>query len=247
MLRLLEVRNLTGGYTPDQPVIRDITLDVQAREIVGLIGMNGAGKSTIIKHILGLLEPFSGTITVAGHALEQDPTEFRSQIAYIPEAPKLYEELTLQEHLELTAMVYRIDDATYKQRTTRLLDVFRLADKLNEFPNTFSIGMQQKVMILCAFLVQPKLFVVDEPFIGLDPLAIQSLLELFIEMKQLGCSILMSTHILGVAERYCDRFVMVNQGEIALNGTMDEMRQQAQMPQATLDDLFISVVRGSQS
>ncbi|MGZ6525563.1 MAG: ABC transporter ATP-binding protein [Tumebacillaceae bacterium] len=247
MLRLLEVRKLTGGYTPDQPVIRDITLDVQAREIVGLIGMNGAGKSTIIKHILGLLEPFSGTITVAGHALEQDPTEFRSQIAYIPEAPKLYEELTLQEHLELTAMVYRIDDATYKQRTTRLLDVFRLADKLNEFPNTFSKGMQQKVMILCAFLVQPKLFVVDEPFIGLDPLAIQSLLELFIEMKQLGCSILMSTHILGVAERYCDRFVMVNQGEIALHGTMDEMRQQAQMPQATLDDLFISVVRGSQS
>jgi ABC-2 type transport system ATP-binding protein len=244
---LLEVRNLTGGYSADHPVIRDISFDVDKQEIVGLIGMNGAGKSTIIKHILGLLEPFSGTITVAGHSLEQDPTQFRSQIAYIPESPKLYDELTLQEHLELTAMVYRIDDATYKSRITRLLDVFRLADKLNEFPNTFSKGMQQKVMILCAFLVQPTLFVVDEPFIGLDPLAIQSLLELFIEMKSLGCSILMSTHILGVAEKYCDHFVMVNQGEIALKGTIQEMQEQAHLPQASLDDLFLSVVRGSQS
>lgn len=244
---LLEVRNLFGGYTPEQPVIRDISLDVRAQEIVGLIGMNGAGKSTILKHILGLLEPFSGEIRVAGHSLEQEPEQFRSQIAYIPEAPKLYEELTLWEHMELTAMVYRINEATLQARSKRLLELFRLADKTNEFPNTFSKGMQQKVMILCAFLVQPSLFIVDEPFIGLDPLAIQSLLDLFVEMKNEGCSILMSTHILSTAEKYCDRFVLVNRGKIALHGTMEEMREQAHLPKASLDDLFLSVVRGSES
>jgi ABC-2 type transport system ATP-binding protein len=240
---LLEVKHITGGYT-DLPVIHDISLQVNQGQMIGLIGMNGAGKSTIIKHILGLLRPHSGEIQINGTELNQDPMKFRSQISYIPETPKLYEELTLWEHLELTRMVYRLDEATFQTRSKRLLDVFRMSDKVDLFPNTFSKGMQQKVMILCAFLVEPALLIVDEPFVGLDPLAIQSLLELLVEMKEQGAAILLSTHILGMAEKYCDGFVLVNSGKVALHGTLQDMRVQAQNSNATLDELFVQVVRG---
>jgi ABC-2 type transport system ATP-binding protein len=241
---LLQVRHVTGGYQPDQPVIRDISLSVGPGELVGLIGMNGAGKSTIIKHVLGLLEPHEGEIILGGETLQNDPVEFRSRIAYIPETPKLYEELTLGEHLELTAMVYRLDRDAFRRRSDRLLEIFRMADQVGEFPNTFSKGMQQKVMILCAFLVEPALFIVDEPFVGLDPLAIHALLELLMEMRAQGSAILLSTHILGMAEKYCDRFVLVNRGTVALSGTLPEMQSQADMPGASLDELFVHVVKG---
>ncbi|PWK08950.1 ABC transporter ATP-binding protein [Tumebacillus permanentifrigoris] len=241
---MLEVRNITGGYAPDQPVIRDVSLTVNAHEIVGLIGMNGAGKSTILKHVLGLLEPFAGEILLEGGSLSTDPLKFRSKISYIPEQPRLYEELTLDEHLELTKLVYRLEESAYRERKQRLLDVFRLADKVDEFPNTFSKGMQQKVMILCAFVAAPDLLVVDEPFVGLDPLAIQALLELLIEMKREGHAILLSTHILATAERYCDSFVMVNKGQVALNGTVEQMRAQAGLAGVTLEEMFAHVVSG---
>jgi ABC-2 type transport system ATP-binding protein len=244
---VLEVRNITGGYAPEQPVIRDVSLTVQSHEIVGLIGMNGAGKSTILKHVLGLLEPFSGEILLEGGSLSTDPLKFRSRISYIPEQPRLYEELTLDEHLELTKLVYRLEETAYRERKKRLLDVFRLADKVDEFPNTFSKGMQQKVMILCAFVAAPDLLIVDEPFVGLDPLAIQALLELLIEMKREGHAILLSTHILATAERYCDRFVMVNQGRVALHGTVQQMRGQAGLPGASLEDMFSHIVSGGAS
>ena len=113
---MLDVRNLTGGYTAEKSVIHDIHFDVRGQEIVGLIGMNGAGKSTILKTILGLLPPHEGTVMIDGVTLEQDPVQFRSKIAYIPETPKLYEELTLWEHMELTAMVYKIDASTFRTR-----------------------------------------------------------------------------------------------------------------------------------
>lgn len=241
---MLEIRNITGGYAPETPVIRDISLSVQRHEIVGLIGMNGAGKSTILKHVLGLLEPFSGEVLLEGDSLSTNPLQFRSRISYIPEQPRLYEELTLWEHLELTKLVYRLEDDVFQQRAQRLLNTFRLADKVQEFPNTFSKGMQQKVMILCAFVAAPDLLIVDEPFVGLDPLAIQSLLELLLEMKREGHGILLSTHILATAERYCDRFVMVNAGNVALHGTVEEMRAQAGLEGVSLDDLFAHVVRG---
>ncbi|KEO80878.1 ABC transporter ATP-binding protein [Tumebacillus flagellatus] len=241
---MLEVRNITGGYAPETPVIRSVSLDVNAHEIVGLIGMNGAGKSTILKHVLGLLEPFEGEILLEGGSLSTDPLKFRSRISYIPEQPRLYEELTLWEHLELTKLVYRLEEAVFSERVKRLLDVFRLADKVDEFPNTFSKGMQQKVMILCAFVAAPDLLIVDEPFVGLDPLAIQSLLELLIEMKREGHGILLSTHILATAERYCDRFVMVNAGQVALRGTVSQMQEQSGLPGATLEEMFNHVVSG---
>ncbi|RAL26659.1 ABC transporter ATP-binding protein [Thermoflavimicrobium daqui] len=242
---MLSVQNLTGGYSRHQPVIHHISLNVQPSEIVGLIGVNGAGKSTTIKHILGLLTPHEGTIEVDRTTLQADPLHYRSSLAYIPEVPQFYEELTLWEHLELTARAYQLPKDIFKERAEFLLQAFRMKKATHWFPHTFSKGMQQKIMILCAFLIEPKLLIVDEPFIGLDPLAIQALLDLFLQRKKEGTAILMSTHILTMAEKYCDRFVLLHEGQVALSGTLPEMREQAGLPRATLEELFIQIAKDS--
>lgn len=235
---MLSIQHLSGGYAMNQPVIHDLSFHVQPKEIVGLIGLNGAGKSTTIRHILGLHTPFQGSITVNGVTLQQDPMRFRSSMTYIPEVPQFYDDLTLWEHLELTAKAYHIDQNTFEKRAQLLLERFRMEKVIKWFPHTFSKGMQQKIMILCALLIEPPLLIVDEPFIGLDPLATQSLLDHLVEEKQRGVSVLMSTHILGIAEKYCDRFILLHEGKIALQGTLQEMRDQMKKPNASLDDLF---------
>lgn len=241
---MLEVHELSGGYIAGKPVIHNLSFHVGAHEMVGLIGANGAGKSTTIKHILGLLKPFTGRVTLDGLSLEKNPAQFREKIAYIPETPALYKELTLWEHLKLTAMAYGLDEETLQTRAERLLRIFHMEKRVDWFPDTFSKGMKQKVMVLCAFLVEPTLLIVDEPFVGLDPLAIHSLLELLVEMKERGAGILISTHILGTAEKYCDQLILLNEGNIALRGTVETMREEAGLPNATLDELFIHVAKG---
>lgn len=241
-MSLLEIKNLTGGYTRN-PVLKDISFEVKENEIIGLIGLNGAGKSTTIKHIIGLMEPQSGEITIKGKAIHNDKESYRRQFTFVPETPVLYDELTLEEHLRLSAMAYGIDEKTYEERKSQLLKEFRMSKRLNWFPAHFSKGMKQKVMIMCAFLVQPSLYIVDEPFVGLDPLGIQSLLDLMKKMKENGAGILMSTHILATAERYCDRFVILHEGTIRAYGTLKELRDQFSMPDATLDDLYIQLTK----
>lgn len=241
-MSLLEIQNLTGGYTRN-PVLKDVSFDVKEKEIIGLIGLNGAGKSTTIKHIIGLMEPHSGQIKLNGHTFMEDKEAYRKKFTFIPETPILYEELTLEEHLKLTAMAYGLNPSDYEERTARLLKEFRMEKRLKWFPAHFSKGMKQKVMIMCAFLVQPSLYIVDEPFVGLDPLGIQSLLDLMKKMKENGAGILMSTHILATAERYCDRFVILHEGKIRAKGTLEELREEFSMPGATLDDLYIQLTK----
>jgi ABC-2 type transport system ATP-binding protein len=239
---MLELKDVTGGYTR-KPVIKDLNFSIEQGELVGLIGLNGAGKSTTIKHIIGTLIPQKGEIRLNGVTLQEDIEKYRSSFSYIPETPVLYEELTLKEHLELTAMAYGIDEKTLKERSGKLLEEFRMEKRLNWFPSHFSKGMKQKVMIMCAFLVNPSLYIVDEPFIGLDPLAIQSLLDQMSERKQQGASVLMSTHVLSTAEKYCDRIIFLHEGRVRAQGTMDDLRKAFGMPNATLDDLYIAMTK----
>lgn len=241
-MTLLELKNVTGGYTR-KPVIKDLSFMIGQGELVGLIGLNGAGKSTTIKHIIGTLLPKSGEILLNGVTLQEDTDKYRTSFSYIPETPVLYDELTLKEHLELTAMAYGLDDKVLAARSEVLLKEFRMEKRLNWFPSHFSKGMRQKVMIMCAFLVNPSLYIIDEPFVGLDPLGIQSLLDQMAEKKQEGASILMSTHILSTAERYCDRIILLHDGQLRAQGTMDELRMAFNMPNATLDDLYIAMTK----
>ncbi|MFS0613658.1 ABC transporter ATP-binding protein [Lederbergia ruris] len=239
---LLDIKNVTGGYTK-KPVIQDLSFQVAAGQIVGLIGLNGAGKSTTIKHIIGLMEERSGEITINGLSLKKNPEEYRKQFSFVPETPILYEELTLEEHLKLTAMAYDIPEKVFKKRIEPLLKEFRLDQKLKWFPAHFSKGMKQKVMIMCAFLNEPSLYIIDEPFVGLDPLGIQSLLDLMDKMKNNGAGILMSTHILATAERYCDCFIILHNGKIRAKGTLTDLRKEFSMKDATLDDIYLQLTK----
>lgn len=241
-MKLLEIDSLTGGYTK-KDVLKNIHFSVNRGEIVALIGLNGAGKSTTIKHIIGLMQPKKGTIKIDGQTIDSDSNAYRRRFSFIPETPVLYDELTLKEHMELTAIAYGLDDQTYKNRLEFLLKEFRMEKRLNWFPSHFSKGMKQKVMIMAALLVEPELFIIDEPFVGLDPLAIQSLLDLLKKRKEEGSGILMSTHILATAEKYCDRFVILHNGEIKAQGTLQQLRDTYKMERASLDEIYIRITK----
>ena len=239
---MLEIKNLTGGYV-HVPVLKDVSFTVESGQLVGLIGLNGAGKSTTINEIIGLLTPYSGEINIDGLTLGAHPREYRQQIGYIPETPSLYEELTLREHIETVAMAYGIEQNLAFERVELLLKMFRLDQKLDWFPVHFSKGMKQKVMIICAFVVDPSLFIVDEPFLGLDPLAIADLIQLLDLEKKKGKSILMSTHVLDSAEKMCDSFIILHKGQVRAKGDLEELRQAFAMPQASLNDIYLALTK----
>ena len=239
---MLEVKNITGGYI-NIPVVKDVSFTVESGQLVGLIGLNGAGKSTTIKEIIGLLTPYQGEILIDGKSLVQDAENYRKKIGFIPETPSLYEELTLKEHLEVVALAY---DLTWDQAWSRvqgLLTIFRLDEKLDWFPVHFSKGMKQKVMIICAFMVEPSLLIVDEPFLGLDPVAISDLVNLLEEEKAKGTSILMSTHVLDSAEIMCDSFVILHQGQVRATGNLEELQHAFNMKGASLNEIYLALTQ----
>lgn len=238
----LKISQLTGGYTRT-PVIKDLSFEVGDGEIVGLIGLNGAGKSTTIKHIMGLMTPFKGSIEVDGLTLQADQMTYRKKLAFIPETPMVYRNLTLKEHLEITAMAYDIPFETVMERATPLLELFRLKERMDWFPNDFSKGMKQKVMITCAFVIDPKLIVVDEPFVGLDPIAMMDLEELLLAEKAKGNSILMSTHVLSNAEKICDSFVILHNGHVFAKGTKEELSTEFNLGDADLETIYRFVAK----
>ncbi|WP_445123126.1 ABC transporter ATP-binding protein [Streptococcus suis] len=240
---MLEVKNVTGGYV-NIPVLKDVSFTVEDGQLVGLIGLNGAGKSTTIKEIIGLLTPYQGQIAIDGLTLLQGAENYRKKIGFIPETPSLYEELTLKEHLEVVAMAYDLSWEQAWGRVEHLLKLFRLDEKLDWFPVNFSKGMKQKVMIICAFMVEPSLLIVDEPFLGLDPVAISDLIALLGgEEKSKGTSILMSTHVLDSAEKMCDSFVILHQGQVRATGNLEELQSAFGMDGASLNEIYLALTQ----
>ncbi len=246
MQAILQVKGLTGGYSPRRPVLHDLNFTVKAGEMVGLIGLNGAGKSTTIKHILGLMKPHSGVVEVDGVTLEQDTERYRSAFAYVPESPVLFDELTVEEHLQLTGMAYSVHEEAYGSKREELLSEFQMTPKRKAFASHLSKGMKQKVMIMNALLANPPLYIIDEPFLGLDPLGIRSLLERLVEVKQAGGAILMSSHILATVEAYCDRYIVMHQGRIVAEGTLEEVARTAgvETRSGSLEEAFYRLVSG---
>ncbi|WP_199618329.1 ABC transporter ATP-binding protein [Paenibacillus alkalitolerans] len=239
---VLAIEQLVGGYSRNRPVLRDISLQVQPGELIGLIGLNGAGKSTLMKHIIGLLKPHQGQVSVCGKRLAEEPEQYRTSYVFVPESPLLYDELSVWEHLEFTAMVYGIERAAFEDRAQRLLERFRMAAERNKFARHLSKGMRQKVMIMCAFLVRPPLYLIDEPFLGLDPLAVRALLKQMDEEKRSGAGLIVSSHIISMMETYCDRYVVLHEGNIIAHGTKRDITELAGAP--SMEEAFFRLVGG---
>ena len=245
MTQVLKIENLSGGYNRKK-IIENINIEIPKGSITALIGLNGAGKSTTIKHILGLLRPMDGEIKVNGITIRENNEKYRKSISYIPESPVLYDELTLEEHINLTAMAYGLNMKEAWGKADVLLKLFKLSDKKKFFPVHFSKGMKQKVMIICSFLVEPNLYIIDEPFLGLDPIAINDLINLMCEKRDNGASILMSTHILATAEKYCDNFIIIHEGKILASGELSDLRKEFNMADASLDEIYLALTTRGQ-
>ncbi|MDG0810059.1 ABC transporter ATP-binding protein [Cohnella rhizosphaerae] len=234
-----------AGYELGNAVLRDVAIEVGPGERVGLLGPNGAGKSTVMKGLLGQLPYWDADVrwreanAVAGGAMN-------GRLAYIPEQPILYERFTLWEHLQLAAAVCGISEERLADRAEGLLARFRLRHVKDDYPIKFSKGMQQKTMLVAAFLLEPSVYLVDEPFIGLDPAAVMELLEALDEERARGAGVLLTTHVLDSAERLCDRFVLVHEGGAAASGTVADIRAASGMPDGTpLFDCFHRLTRAA--
>ena len=239
----LQLNNVTAGYTK-VPVITDITFDVNPGEICGLIGLNGAGKSTTLKTIIGQLTPFSGRVEVEKLSILENQRGYRQSIAVIPESPVLYEELTFREHIEFVARSYNQMNEETMAHAMELVEAFRLTKQLDWFPAYFSKGMKQKVLIVCALMLDVPVYVVDEPFLGLDPLGIRTLLQVLKEKKEKGAAILMSTHVLDTAEKYCDRFIVLHEGKVIAQGDIEGLRATSNIEETSLEEIYFALTTG---
>lgn len=239
---MLTLDNVSGGYRLNKPVLHRVTFSINPGEMVALIGLNGAGKSTTMKHILGLLEPHEGSILIQQKSLREATEDYRASYAYVPETPLLYEELTVEEHLELVGRAYGIKEETGKKRADELLERFQMSAARNLVSAHLSKGMKQKVMIMAAFLADPPLYIIDEPFLGLDPLGIRAVLDLLVDKRKKGAAILISSHILSMIESYCDRFIVLHRGKIIANGTVSDICKETGRPSSTLEQLFYSLI-----
>lgn len=221
-----------AGYDEAKPIIRDVRFQIRSGQLIGLIGPNGAGKSTTIKSILGLLKHRDGEVVFGGSS---------GRYAYVPEHPVVYEYLTLWEHLKLAAATFDLPDEVFVDRAEMLLARFRLEGVRHELPTKFSKGMQQKLMLVVGFILEPDLYIVDEPFIGLDPRATKDLID-FLEMeRQRGAGILMSTHVLDHAEKMCDAYVLMNDGVVVAQGSLADVRHAAGGQAQSLFDCFLAL------
>lgn len=228
-MSLLQVDIHQAGYAQEKGQIKKIRFAVYPGEQVGLIGPNGAGKSTTMKAIMGHLPYMEGQIRFGSGSF---------RYAYIPEQPVYYEELTLWEHLSLAASLCHLSPEELEERAGPLLKLFRLEGAIHQLPGSFSKGMQQKLMIILALLTRPSLYIIDEPFVGLDPKAMKDLTALLEEELKRGAAVLMSTHLLELAEKLCHRFVLIASGRQMAAGTLDELRLAAGRPGGSLYDCY---------
>lgn len=237
---LLDVRHLSKRFG-DVVAVNDLSFTVAAGQIVAMLGPNGAGKTTSLKCIVGLLRPQAGQITLAGQPARTP--QARAALGWVPEVPYAYELLTIWEHMQFVALAYRLP-ASWEERAAALLRQFDLWEKRSSLASGLSKGMRQKLVICLALLHQPRLFLFDEPLVGLDPPAQRELREIILQLRQAGAGVLISTHMLESAERLCDQALVMHKGRQVAAGSLAELREQFHLPTNTpLEDVFFEAIR----
>ena len=220
---MLKIEHLTKLYG-EKKAVDDMSLHIRAGEIYGFIGHNGAGKTTTLKAAVGILEFDRGNIFVDGKSIRQEPLACKREMAYIPDNPDLYEYMTGIKYLHFIADIYGVDVQTRRERIHKYADLFALTDDLGQAIAAYSHGMKQKLAIIAAWIHQPRLILMDEPFVGLDPKAAHILKGMMRELCESGGAIFFSTHVLEVAEKLCDKVAIIKGGRLIRSGTMEEVK-----------------------
>lgn len=236
-MSLLQIENYTKVYSGAKKAADNITLNVEAGDIYGFIGHNGAGKSTTIRAIVGVLDFTDGEIFIDGHSVKKEPIECKKVTAYIPDNPDLYENLTGIQYLNFVADVFEIDADVREARIREYADKLEITSALGDPISSYSHGMKQKVAIISALIHEPKLMVMDEPFVGLDPKAAYDLKEIMHDMCKKGTAVFFSTHVLDVAEKLCNKVAIIKAGKIIANGTMEELVGDKSLEEVFLEEI----------
>lgn len=236
-MTMLDIKDYTKVYGDDKKACDKVSLQVESGDIFGFIGHNGAGKSTTIRAVVGVLAFDEGEILIDGHSVKTEPMACKQVTAYIPDNPDIYENLTGIQYLNFVADIYGVDAATREARIKDYADRFEITEALGDLISSYSHGMKQKVAIISALIHEPKLLVLDEPFVGLDPKAAFTLKGIMHEMCGKGTAVFFSTHVLDVAQKLCNKVAIIKQGRIIATGTMEELTQDK-----SLEDVFMEIV-----
>ncbi|MBS1772268.1 MAG: ABC transporter ATP-binding protein [Bacteroidetes bacterium] len=234
MQPIITIRNLCKNYG-DKTVLNNIDLDIYPGQIIGYIGPNGAGKSTTVKVLNGVIQDYTGDVTVNGLNLRDNVLEVKKMIGYVPELAELYDLLTPREYLNFTGTLYHMEPHVIEERATKMLNSFGLLENMDQRMDSFSKGMRQKVLLASGLLHNPSIVILDEPLSGLDANAVILVKELLQLLKQEGKTIFYCSHMMDVVEKVSDRIVLIDKGKIVANGTIDELRENSNQ---SLEQIF---------
>ena len=240
---MIELADITKKYAAFTAV-ENLTLTVNQGEIFGFIGPNGAGKTTTIKIISGIMQPTSGSVRIYGIDVRRNPVDAKRNIGFIPDRPYLYQKLTGMEFMRFTADMYGVNGNGFQEKAAEELKRFSLFDWADELIESYSHGMRQRLIFAAALVHSPKVIVVDEPMVGLDPAAIIMVKDLFRRLARNGVTIFMSTHTLKVAEDVCDRIGVIHRGHLIATGTTEDLQREAGVSDADLEKVFLNLTSG---
>ncbi len=241
MIKLSNLTKIYGKLT----AVNSINLEVSQGEVFGFLGPNGAGKTTTIKMMAGLLQPTSGCALIGGYDVQKEPLEAKCITGFIPDRPYLYDKLTATEFMQFVARLYAMEDPG--ERIAELLDLFGLSDWKDELVENFSHGMKQRLVMASALLHHPKVLVVDEPMVGLDPRGARLVKDIFKDLASKGVTIFMSTHTLEIVEQMCTRVAIINKGAIIADGSVEDLGRTARMPDNHLEPIFLRLTGGDEA
>jgi ABC-2 type transport system ATP-binding protein len=243
-LPLIETAHLVKRYG-EKTAVDDVSFQVYSGEVFGFLGPNGAGKTTTIKMIVGLLQPTSGAVRVAGFDVLSQPLLAKAASGYVPDTPNLYAKLSGRELLRFVGDLYEMPRAQVERRIEELLRLFDLAQAADDTIDSYSHGMQQKTALAAGLMHDPRVLVLDEPTVGLDPRSARLIKDILRQMADRGAAVFLSTHILEIAERMCDRIGIIDRGKLIAVGTMDELRLLG-AGETSLEDIFLSLTGGNE-
>lgn len=235
-MAMLAINNYSKAYNKDHFAVSGLSLNVDSGDLFAFIGHNGAGKSTTIKSIVGILPFDDGDILIDGISIKKDPIACKKMIAYIPDNPDIYDSLTGIQYLNFIADIFKVDKTTRKAIIDKYASEFELTNDLNNLISSYSHGMKQKLVIISALVHSPKLLILDEPFVGLDPKATYLVKKAMVEFCENGGAIFFSTHVLEVAEKLCNKLAIIKNGKLLITGKMEEV-----IKDSTLEDVFMEI------